>query len=272
MDRRLAPATDRVAHVSLRGQVAADRYVEGQAFLVSVGLADLLAAPMGALRRQLWLGDGFTVIDRDQGYAYGFAAKDGYCGWLAEAALTLGPQPTHWVAAPGTHLYTEPRVQAPNPIALPMGAQLTVTGQTGKWAETSNGYLPASHLLLLGQWLADPVTVAESLLGTPYLWGGNSRNGLDCSGLVQGAHLACGIPLPGDADLIEGAGRPLDPSEPLQRGDLIFWKGHVALVVDETRLIHANGHTMSVAYDGISACIARIDAAEGLQPSSRRRL
>ncbi len=270
MDRRLTPATVRVAHVSLRGVVEAPAYTEGEALQIAVPLTDLLARPGGARERQAWLGEGFTVIDRDQGFAFGFAARDGYCGWLPESDLRAGPAPTHWVASTGTHLYNAPRVQAAG-AALPMGARVCVT-QAGKYAETPWGHVPMSHLRAIGDWLADPVAVAEWFLGTPYLWGGNSRAGLDCSGLAQAAHLACGIPFAGDADLQESAGRGLAADEPLQRGDLLFWKGHVALVVDAARLIHANGHTMSVAYEGIDACIARVQAAEGLPVRSRRRL
>ncbi|MDZ4394850.1 MAG: NLP/P60 hydrolase, partial [Cypionkella sp.] len=113
MDRRLTPATPRVAHVSLKGLVEAEHYTEGEKRRVAMPLADLLRAPGGARDRQVLLGEGFTVIDQKDGYAFGFAAKDGYCGWLAEAALGEGPKPTHWVASPGTHLYPEPRVQTP---------------------------------------------------------------------------------------------------------------------------------------------------------------
>ncbi len=269
MDWRLTPATSRVAHVSMRGQVEGVAFTEGEALRIAVPLADLLRHPGGARVRQLWLGEGFTVVDRDRGHAFGFAARDGYCGWLPEADLAEGAPPTHWVASVGTHLYREPRVQAAL-AAVPMGAQLCVVGQSGKYAETAQGFVPASHLRALGDWLVDPVAVAEGFLGTPYLWGGNSRAGLDCSGLVQGAHLACGIPFAGDADLQESVGVEVEGD--LRRGDLLFWKGHVALVVDAARLIHANGHTMSVAYEGIEACIARVLAAEGLPVRSRRRL
>lgn len=270
MDRRLTRATARVAHVSLQGQVEAERFTEGEVWQVAAPLADLLRSPDGARERQVWLGEDFTVIDRDRGHAFGFMAKDGYCGWLALSALAQGPKVTHWVASSGTHLYPEPRVQAREISALPMGARLAVLGQVGTWAETTQGFVPACHLLPIGQWCDDPVKVAEGFLGTPYLWGGNSRAGCDCSGLVQMAHHACGISLPGDADLQEGAGQVVQGE--FQRGDLLFWKGHVALAVDAERLIHANGHTMSVAYEGIADCIARIEAAEGLTLRSHRRL
>lgn len=267
MDRRLTPATARVAHVSLRGRIEADAWTEGQALLVAMPLVDLLRAPGGARERQLLLGEGFTVVDRDAGHAFGFAEKDGYCGWLPEAALGEGAAPSHWVASVGTHLYPEPRSSSREVGALPMGARLAVLGRVDKWAETSVGFVPWSHLRAIGDWFSDPVTVAHDFAGTPYLWGGNSRAGIDCSGLVQAAHLACGISLPGDADLQAAAGVEADG---LRRGDLLFWQGHVALVVGDGRVIHANGFTMSVAYEGQEACIARIALVEGPVTARRR--
>lgn len=270
MDRRLTPATARVAHDSLRGKIDSPEFTPGQRCQIAAPLVDLLRSPFGARERQLWLGEGFVVVDRDQGHAFGFAEKDGYCGWLPEQVLQDGPAPSHWVASPGSHLYPEPKSSSKELAALPMGARLAVIGQVGKYAQTAQGFVPASHLLPLGQHLADPVAVAEMFLHSPYLWGGNARAGLDCSGLCQIAHHACGIALPGDADLQEQAGAPVQG--PFQRGDLLFWPGHVAIAVDAERLIHANGHSMSVAYEGIQEAITRIAAAEGAPLRSHRRL
>jgi len=286
MDRRLTPATPRVAHESLRGKVAAARFTNGTPRRLSQPLTDLLADPHGPRLRQLWLGESFTVIDRDQGHAFGFAAKDGYCGWLPETALTdtalteaahpdaAHPEtaaPTHWIAVPASHLYPEPRVQARERAALPMGARLHLVNLTEHWAETPFGFVPAPHLRPLGDWLPDPVAVAEALLGTPYLWGGNARAGIDCSGLVQLAFHACGLSCPGDSDLQQTLGHPLPDTTPSQRGDLIFWPGHVALVSSPDTLIHANGHTMSVAFEPLTATIARIAGQTGSNVTHRRR-
>lgn len=271
-DRRLTPATERVAHISLHGKITAEIFTEGKVRQIALPLADLLRSPNGARERQLAMGEAFTVIDRACDHAFGFANKDGYCGWLPEDALTDAPMPTHWVASAGTHLYPEPRVQAREIAALPMAAQLTVTNQTGGWAQTLHGFVPLPHLRAVGDYLSDPVAVAEGFLGTPYLWGGNSRAGIDCSGLVQLCHLACGIAAPGDADLQQAMGTAIGDNTALRRGDLLFWSGHVAIVVDDTRLIHANGHTMSVAYENTDACIARILAQNGGSVTERRRL
>ena len=269
MDRRLTPATARVAHTSLRGKIDAAAFTDGTNLQIALPLVDLLRSPNGPRERQLWLGEAFTVIDRDQSHAFGFAEKDGYCGWLPETALTDGPAPNYWIATPGTHLYPEPRAASPQLAALPMGARVTVTGQNGKYTETPRGFIPASHLKPLGQYLTDPVAIAEQFLHTPYLWGGNSRAGLDCSGLAQLAHHVCRIAIPGDADLQESIGYPVQGN--FQRGDLLFWEGHVALAVSADTLIHANGRTMSVAYENIAVAIARIEATENAPLRSHRR-
>lgn len=257
--------------MALKGQVEVS-FTDGTLMQIAVPLADLLKSQGGARDRQVIMGDSVTVIDHDQGHAFIQAAKDGYCGWVVESALGTGPVPTHWVATPATHLYPEPRVQAREIAALTLGAKLHVTASDGKWAQTPHGYIPAPHLRSLTDIATDPVATAELLLGTPYLWGGNSRAGIDCSGTVQAALLACGIACPGDSDQQQLLGHALPDDAPHQRGDLVFWKGHVALIVDGTRLIHANGHSMSVAYEDTAACIARVIAQGGGPVTARRRL
>ena len=270
MDRRLTPATARAAHVSLRGRVNAPHFTAGTPRRLGRPVTDLLTRPNGPRDRQLLLGETFVVIDTEQGHSFGFAEKDGFCGWLADAALADSPAPTHWVCTPATHLYPEPRVQAQEITSLPLGARLQVTAMTDKWAETPLGFVPAPHLRALGDWAADPVSVAESLLGSPYLWGGNSRNGIDCSGLAQLSFHACGLSCPGDSDLQQTVGHPVnDPT--FQRGDLLFWRGHVALVCDAETILHANGHTMSVAYEPIAAAITRIETQGGGPVTHHRR-
>jgi hypothetical protein len=271
MPNRLLPHSGRVAHVSLQGEVSVP-LTEGEPARIIVPVADLLDERKGARARQLLLGASVTVIDREEGHAFIRSDRDGYCGWMVEASLGQAPEPTHWVVAPGSHLYSEPVVQAPENQGLSLGSQVTVTGSWGPWANTPGGYMPICHLRPVGHFAPDPVSVAESLLGTPYLWGGNSRFGLDCSGLVQLSLHAVGQSCPGDSDMQMMLGRGLAPSERLKRGDLIFWRGHVAMVVNSETLIHANGHTMSVAYEGIAEAIARISNGGGGLVQARQRL
>lgn len=262
-DRRLTPATHRIAHVTLRGLVDAPAFTEGEPVEIAVPLADLRAAPGGARDRQLLLGDAFLVIDRDAGNAFGMALKDGYCGWVDAAAVGPPTKVSHFLAVLGSHLYPAPRVQAEATGSLSLGARLRVTGQQGAFAETPHGFVPAAHLRRLGDWNRDPGEVAGLFLGVPYLWGGNSRDGLDCSALVQAAMLACGRRCPGDSDLQRGIGSALDGWEALQRGDLVFWKGHVAMMLDAATLIHANGHHMAVVAEALRDAAERIAAAGG---------
>lgn len=269
MDRRLTPFSGRVAHVSLAGQTAAP-LTEGEPASIAPALADLLARPGGPIDRQLIHGEAVTVIDRRDGHTFVMAAKDGYCGWLAEGALGPALRATHRVQSPATHLYPEPRVQAPPRLVLYLNARLQVTGQTGAWAKTPHGFVPVRHLAPLTEPAEDPVAVAETLLHAPYLWGGNSAAGVDCSGLVQLAFHAAGREMPGDSDLQQSTGRDIPAGEE-QRSDLIFWKGHVALITGPDRILHANGHTMDVAYEPLSAAIARISASGGGPVTARKR-
>ena len=262
-DRRLTPATTRVAHVSLQGLLDVPLWTAGEPVEIALPLTDLRASPGGTRDRQLILGDAFLVIDRADGHAFGMALKDGYCGWVQAGALCPPTKVTHFVGVLGSHLYPDPRVQAEPVGSLTLGARLRVTGQSGDFAETPHGFVPVAHLRRLGDWHADPAQVAGLFLGVPYLWGGNSRDGLDCSGLVQAAWLGCGRACPGDSDLQQGLGAPLDGSEPLQRGDLVFWRGHVAMMLDAGTLIHANGHHMAVVAEGLREVADRIEAASG---------
>ncbi|MBD3788331.1 MAG: C40 family peptidase [Sphingomonadales bacterium] len=261
-DRRLTPFSGRVALEALRGTVEAPAYTAGEAARIAVPVADLCPAP-GALRdRQVIFGAAVTVIDRRGAQAFVQAAADGYCGWVAAGALGAPQVATHRVAAPATHVYAEASIKRGEGMRLSCGSRVAVLAEEGKFARTAEGFIPRVHLAPLDAPVPDPVAVAEALLGTPYLWGGNSRDGIDCSGLVQLAFQAAGRACPGDSDLQRAAfGAPQPEGTAPRRGDLMFWPGHVALVVDEAQLIHANGHTMSVAYEGIAACLARIEAA-----------
>lgn len=262
-DPRLTPFSGRVAHIRLQGQIDAAEFSQGQMMRLSVPLADLRRAPLGPRDRQVLAGARLCVLDAQADMAYVQAEADGYCGWVPSTALGRDHPVTHRVRAPATLLYSAPDLKSPELGALSLNAQVQVTEVQGRFARTQAGWLPVQHLAALDQPAGDPVAVAETLLGVPYLWGGNSHAGLDCSALVQLALWACGRPCPGDSDLQERAlGAPLPAGTAPLRGDLLFWRGHVAWVSAPDMILHANAHTMSVAFEPLAAAIARI-AAEG---------
>jgi cell wall-associated NlpC family hydrolase len=272
-DRRTRFATDRVAAADLRGTVEAAEYVEPWPSRLAVSSAFLHAAPGGPRDRELVFGDHVDVIDERDGWSFARAARDGYCGWLR--TFELGPDfvPSHVVQVRHTHVYAVPEVRCPPSSRLPFGASVAVERTEGRWAETPKGWIRREHLREVGTPTQDPVAVAALFLGTPYLWAGNTGDGLDCSGLVQVACLACGMACPGDSDQQEAAlGTALPEAAELRRGDLIFWKGHVAWVADPATILHANAHAMAVTYEPLDAALARIEEQGEGQPTSRRRL
>lgn len=279
MDRRLTPFSGRIAHVSLRGKITDVTLTEGISARITAPLTWLYNAPAGNVDRQLIQGNRVTVIDRRDGYAFVMADKDGYCGWITEDSFGPDFIPTHRVSSPATHLYNAPRVQAHpvrplylnalvSVIATDAGSSAIESGGSTQWAETPDGYIPARHLCPIDTHACDPVAVAESLRGTPYLWAGNSAAGIDCSGLVQMSLHAAGIPCPGDSDLQQALGRDIPNDSPLMRGDLLFWKGHVAFVSAPHTILHANGHSMDVSFEPLEDALTRIS----LPLLARRRL
>ncbi|MDV4168954.1 NlpC/P60 family protein [Rhodovulum sp. FJ3] len=265
-DRRMLAANARVAAAELEGVIDAPAYVDGTHQMVSRPVVDLLAAPAGARDRQLLYGQGVRVFEVHDGWAFCMALRDGYVGYVRASDL-MGPiEATHVVAVPATHAYPVPDFKQPPFMHLSLGSRFRVVGASGAFFETAEGYfIPKPHLRPANKPFTDVTAVAQLFFGAPYLWGGNSVLGIDCSGLVQAAHLACGIPCQGDSDQqMRALGDPLGPDDPLQRGDLLFWKGHVALAVDADTIIHANAHHMAVAYEGfLDACARIAEAGEG---------
>jgi cell wall-associated NlpC family hydrolase len=280
LDPRITPARGDLAAKHLAGVVDAQRFVEGQPYEIDAAQAPVRKTPAhdAELQTEALKGERVTIYDVSaDGWAWGQLAGDGYVGFMPASALRApGPPATHKVTAPRTFVFPGPSIKLPPVETLSFGCQLAIARTDGPFAITaSGGHVPVLHVAPMETMETDFVAVAERFLGTPYLWGGKSGLGMDCSGLVQLALAACGIPCPRDTDMQEKAlggalARPHELSQ-LRRGDLVFWKGHVAIVRDEATLVHANasGH-MAVAFEATAPAIARIRAVAGEVTSVRR--
>ncbi|PDT27559.1 peptidase P60 [Rhizobium sp. L9] len=267
LDRRLHAYRPDLAEAGLKGKVEASRFEEGAAARVAVPVAALRPEPELArgIDTELLLGEEVTVFDRADGWCWVKAASDGYVGYLkAEALSQTGPAPTHIVIVQRTFLYPEPELRKPHQAILSMGSRVHITGEAevrgNRYVVLPDGTaIFARHVQPIGALDgADYVAIAARFLETPYLWGGRSGLGIDCSGLIQLAMLMVGRPAPRDTDMqAAGLGEPIDRSE-IRRGDLVFWKGHVAIFEDPQTILHANGHSMTVARENFEAAVERI--------------
>lgn len=280
LDRRLTPARPDLAAAHLRGSVTASEYVEGSPMRVLESVAALRRhpAPDAPLDTEALHGETVTVYEMtDEGWAWGQIDRDGYVGWLPSGALIAGArQPTHRVSVLRTFLYPGPSIKLPPVMALSMGSTVTVLREDGRFAITDQGAIVASHLVPAAAREPDFVAVAERFVGVPYLWGGKTSLGLDCSGLAQLSLAAAGIAAPRDSDMQEasvGVSLPVESTlKDLRRGDLLFWKGHVGIMQDRDRLLHANGHHMLVVIEPLAEACERILAKEGGPVTSVRRV
>jgi len=279
LDRRLNAYRDDLADARLKGAVSAANFAEGRPAHVRTPVTDMRRTPRldTGIDTQLLFGQDVLVFDESEGFAWVQSQADGYVGHVGSNDLIDGAaRPTHVVSVPRTFVYQAPDLKLPVSSTISLGSQVQVTGfeerRGANYALLRSGEaIIAAHLRPTDEHVSDYVSVAETLVNTPYLWGGASAFGIDCSGLVQLSMRMAGTSVLRDSDMQAASiGTPIDPQDGLSRGDLVFWKGHVAIMSDPETIIHANGHTMTVALEPLDAAVARIGYLYG-QPTGYRR-
>ncbi|HLX98658.1 MAG TPA: NlpC/P60 family protein [Roseiarcus sp.] len=278
-DRRITPARTDLAAEHLRGLIEAPRYAKGRDMRIVAASAPLRRSPQAdaPLETEALYGESVAVYDERDGWAWAQLKRDLYVGYLPAAALGEPSKATHRVAALRTHAYPGPSIKLVPRTALSLGAELKIVGRDGDFAVSEDGlHFWSRHLADSGARERDPVAVAELFLESPYLWGGRTSEGIDCSGLVQTALTAAGFAAPRDSDMQEATlGEPAaidDPDAPLKRGDLVFWKGHVGIMRNSLSLLHANGWHMKTASEPLAEARNRISAGGGGEVTNVRRL
>ncbi len=270
--RRFAVRPD-LADMRLKGRCEAAQFVEGNPAQCTVPVTGVFRAPADDAMQltQMLLGETLLVFETSNGWAWVQLERDNYVGYVRDAGLHYGmTKTTHHVTAPLAHLYPKPDIKSQPAVAVPMNARLLVTGESGDFHALPTGqYIYVTHASTITQ--GDFVSVAEQFLHVPYLWGGKTVMGIDCSGLVQTALHTCGMAAPRDSDMQEQELGALVSRENLRRGDLIFWKGHVGIMQDATTLLHANGYHMKVVSEPLRVAVDRI-AAKGSDMTAIKRL
>ena len=264
LDPRRHAFREDLADARLEGQVTAEHFVEGRPGQVRVAIAPVFGTPDAgaALTTQLLFGETVRLFEEKDGWAWVQGDADGYVGYVPAAAIRREMSaPTHRIASLSTPALGRPELKSPPLVDLPMGARFTVAREENGFAVLAIGaFVPMQHLAAIDAWAVDFVAVAEQFLGAPYLWGGRTRAGLDCSGLVQIALQAAGIAAPRDTDMQQAeVGEPIG-SDNVRRGDLVFWSGHVGIMTDAAHMLHANAHHMRVAVEPLADTVARISA------------
>jgi cell wall-associated NlpC family hydrolase len=279
LDSRLNAYRPDLAAESLKGRVEASRFVAGELRQVMRAAVPLRSQPQRAagLDNEVLFGERVTVFDTADGWAWVQLERDSYVGYVpAEALRPEVQETTHRVSALGTFVYPTPDIKSAPIMHLSMNARLAIGEQHERFLGLkTGGWVIARHVVENGRFARDFVEVAERFIGTPYLWGGRTRLGLDCSALVQIALEAAGRACPRDSDLQQEAlGSdvfiPLD-LEGLERGDLVFWPGHVGIMADSVMMVHANAHHMAVAVEPLKDAAERNDRA-GTRIAAIKRL
>ena len=273
MDPRITPANEFVACSTLKGKIKHKNFVEGKNYQIAVPFVDLLGMTNGKRSRQLIYGSKVKYFGNTNGWAFIQNTYDNYVGYVPQKKIVLATEDTHIVTAPITHVFQEPDIKSKNIEILPLGAKVFGQSITNDFLKTELGWISISHLKRKTELPKDPVEVSKWLQHVPYLWGGNTYLGIDCSGLVQISLMLCGLDCPGDSDQqMNTLGQNIDIGSPRKRGDILFWEGHVAWALNESQILHANAYHMATVIEETDEAIERIKKQDNNSLIAHKRL
>lgn len=275
LDRRVHAVRGDLADISLAGLLFAPHYARAQPMHCIAGSAFLRQAPAAdsTAVSQLLRGEGFHLLDVTGHWAWGFCEHDGYVGYVERTALATGwLEASHYVTARSAPIFAAADIKAAVTGHVSAGARLAGTVE-GDFVVTDQGAVHLRHVAPAGDVEADWVAVAERQIGQPYVWGGRGDGGIDCSGLLQLALGQAGIRIPRDSDLQrDSLGTGIADGDMLRRGDVLFFPGHVGIMLDAERLLHANAWWMSTVVEPLTEVIDRLRPDHEQPVLARRRI
>ena len=265
-DTRITPIRRDLASTAYKAIVKRKKYVTAKLATVKSAFTPLYSNKGSKLSTQLLYGEECDVFETKNGWSWIQSRRDNYVGYTPTINLTRKIyKPNSKVISLRTVIYTKPDIKSVTKGYLSFNSLVEVIKIKGKYSLIKNlGWCPSLDLVKIKSSKFNHIDLSKQYLDTPYLWGGRDSMGIDCSGLIQNLHQINNRPFPRDTDMQEiFVTNEVKYEKDLKAGDLVFWKGHVAMMIDNSNIIHANAFHMKTAIEPLSTAKKRILKSNG---------